>query len=158
MSARELPYSLAGNRQQGHEPVTPSPGVDRESDLPARIGAGDPLQPRGERMIHASLRVVPAAEKRKEVLRILRSLLGPTRVEPGCVSCRFYQDAEDEDALCYVEEWETEQDLQRHVQSDDYRKVLALMDLSGQPPEVRFYMVSKTFGIEYLTRTRSLVG
>jgi quinol monooxygenase YgiN len=109
-------------------------------------------------MIHASLRIAPAPQKREEVLRILRSLLGPTRVAPGCVSCGFYQDAENENVLCYMEQWETEQDLQRHVQSDDYRKVLALMDLSCEPPEVKFHKISETFGIEYLTRVRRLAG
>jgi quinol monooxygenase YgiN len=109
-------------------------------------------------MIHASLRVVLPAEKREEAHRIVRSLLGPTRVQPGCVSCHVYQDAEEKNAICYIEQWQTEEDLGRHIQCDDYRKVLALMELSSQPPELRFHIVSETFGIEYLTRVRSLIG
>jgi quinol monooxygenase YgiN len=55
-----------------------------------------------------------------------------------------------------VEDWQTEEDLQRHIRSDDYRKFLALIDLSSEPPELTFHRVSETFGIEYLSRVRSL--
>ena len=108
-------------------------------------------------MIHASLKVVPPAERREETLQIARSLLGPTSAAPGCLSCGFYTDAQNENILCYLEEWETEEDLQRHIRSDDYRKFLALIDLSGEPPDLKFHRVSETFGMEYLSRVRSLV-
>ena len=109
-------------------------------------------------MIHVSLKVVLSAERREEALRVVRSLLGPTSAAPGCVGCGFYTDAQNEKALCYVEDWETEKDLQRHIRSDDYRKFLALVDLSSEPPELKFQRVSETFGIEYLSRVRSPVG
>lgn len=108
-------------------------------------------------MIHASLRVVLTADRRVEAERIVRSLLGPTSAAPGCLSCGFYADAQNENVLCYVENWRTEEDLQRHIRSDDYRKFLALIDLSSEPPDLKFHRVSETFGIEYLSRVRSLV-
>ena len=108
-------------------------------------------------MIHVSLKVVPPAERREQALRIIRSLLGPTSAAPGCVNCGFYTDAQDENTLCYVEDWQTEEDLQRHIRSDDYRKFLALIDLSSEPPDLKFHRVSETFGIEYVRRVRSLV-
>ena len=109
-------------------------------------------------MIHVSLKVQLPAKRREEALRIVNSLLGPTSAAPGCANCGFYTDAQDENILCYVEDWRTEEDLQRHIRSDDYRKFLALIDLSGEPPELEFHIVSETFGIEYLSRVRSLVG
>ena len=109
-------------------------------------------------MIHASLKVVPPAERREETLRIVRSLLGPVSAATGCLNCGFYTDAQDENVLCYVEDWETEKDLQRHIRSDDYRKFLALIDLSSEPPDLKFHKVSQTFGIEYLSLVRSPLG
>jgi len=107
-------------------------------------------------MIHVSLKVVPPVERRQEAMRIVRSLLGPTGAAPGCTSCGFYTDAQNENTLCYVEDWDTEEDLQRHILSDDYRKFLALIDLSSEPPDLKFHVVAETFGIEYLSRVRSL--
>jgi quinol monooxygenase YgiN len=109
-------------------------------------------------MIHVSLKVVPPVERREEAMRIVRSLLGPTSAAPGCVNCGFYTDAQNENSLCYVEDWQTEEELQRHIRSDDYRKFLALIDLSSEPPELRFHKVTETFGIEYVTQVRSPVG
>jgi quinol monooxygenase YgiN len=109
-------------------------------------------------MIHVSLKVIAPSDRREEALRIVRSLLGPTSAEPGCVNCSVYTDAQNENTLCYVEDWQTEEDLQRHIRSDDYRKFLALIDLSSEPPDLKFHRVSETFGIEYLSRVRSLVG
>ena len=109
-------------------------------------------------MIHVSLKVEPPAERREEALRIFRSLLGPTSAAAGCVNCGFYRDAQNENTLCYVEDWQTEEDLQHHIRSDDFRKFLALIDLSSKPPELKFHMVCETFGIEYVTRARNLEG
>ena len=109
-------------------------------------------------MIHVSLKVVLPAKRRPEALRIIRSLLGPVSAAPGCLNCGFYTDAQDENVLCYVEDWETEKDLQRHIRSDDYRKFLALIDLSSEPPDLKFHKVAQTFGIEYLSLVRSPVG
>jgi len=109
-------------------------------------------------MIHASLKVVLPEERLGEAVRIIRSLLGPISAEPGCLSCGFYTDSQNENALCYVEDWETEEDLQRHIRSDDYRKFLALIELSSEPPDLKFHKVSQTFGIEYLRQVRSPVG
>jgi quinol monooxygenase YgiN len=108
-------------------------------------------------MIHVNLKVVLPIERREEALRIVRSLLGPTSAAPGCIHCGFYTDAQNENNLCYVEDWQTEEDLQRHIRSDDYRKFLALIDLSSEPPDLQFHRVSETFGIEYVSRVRSLV-
>ncbi|MFO7902666.1 MAG: putative quinol monooxygenase [Planctomycetota bacterium] len=105
-------------------------------------------------MIHASLRVVVPTEKRPEAARLVRSLLGPTSAEPGCIHCGSYTDFQNESVLCYVEDWETEEDLRRHIRSRDYRKFLALMDLSSEPPDLKFQRVSETLGIEYLARVR----
>ena len=107
-------------------------------------------------MIQASLRIVAPAGKRDEIVRTFRSLLEPTEVKHGCLGCRFYQDVADENALTYVEEWQTQEDLERHLRSDQYRKLLALIDLSTAPPELRFHTISETSGIEYLATVRTL--
>ncbi len=105
-------------------------------------------------MILASLRIVSAPEKRNEVMLTLHSLLEPTRVQPGCIGCCFHHDAENENTFTFVEEWKTQEDLERHLRSDQYQKLLALMDTSTEPPEIKFKKISETFGMEYLAAVR----
>ena len=107
-------------------------------------------------MIQASLRIVAPAERRDEIVQTFRSLIGPTEVKGGCLGCRFYQDVSDKNVLTYLEEWQTQEDLERHLRSDQYRKLLALIDLSTAPPELRFHTISETSGIEYLATVRTL--
>ena len=107
-------------------------------------------------MIQASLRITASPERRDEIVQTFRALLEPTEVKRGCLGCRFYQDVADENALTYVEEWQTQDDLELHLRSDQYRKLLVLIDLSTTPPELRFHTISQTSGIEYLATVRTL--
>lgn len=105
-------------------------------------------------MIIVILRVAVPPERWDETIRTVRSFLGPTRVQPGCISCRFYQDTEELNVLTLVEEWESQEDLDRHIRSDEYRKILAVMDLADEPPQIRFHTVSDTGGIGVIKAAR----
>lgn len=106
-------------------------------------------------MIIATLRIVTSPEKHQEILQTLRSVLGPTQVQPGCISCRVYaHDVENENALILLEEWKTQEDLERHLGSDDYRRILAAMDLASTAPEITFNTVSHTQGMEVIHAVR----
>ena len=106
----------------------------------------------------ALVRVVVATEKRADVLRTLRSLMGPTQVQRGCISCHLYRDAGNENALTYVEYWNCRDALDRHMRSDQYRKLLAVIDESVEPPEIRFDTVSETEGIAAIWSARGVAA
>ncbi len=107
-------------------------------------------------MIQASLRIVAPPEKRDDVLGTFRSLLGPTRVAPGCLQCHVCVDMEDENAITYVEEWQATEYLERHLRSDQYRRVLAMIETSTEAPELRYNTISETTGLEYLAAIRGV--
>jgi quinol monooxygenase YgiN len=101
-------------------------------------------------MIQASLRVVAPPGKRAEMLDVLRCLKGPTEVSRGCRVCRVLQDAEDERALTYVVQWETQHDLEEHLRSERFRRLLPYIELSVEPPEVEVSTVEQIGGIEFV--------
>ncbi len=106
-------------------------------------------------MILVTLRITIPAHKRREIQQTLRSMMGPTRVEPGCVSCRLSQDEEDKNVLNLVEEWTTEEELRRHLRSDQYRKILAIIECAVEPPEIKFSTVTHVAGIEAIEEARA---
>jgi quinol monooxygenase YgiN len=108
-------------------------------------------------MILASVTIIAATGQREELLRALRSLLGPIRVEPGCLSCHLYQDVEQPEALTLVEEWASPTDVERRLRSDEYRLLLQLMESSPEPPKVAFHVVEQTQGLERVHQARLLV-
>ena len=106
-------------------------------------------------MIVATLRVVVPARKRGEIHHALLSVLGPTEVQAGCMSCHLYQEAERPNAFTLVQEWATQTDLDRYIRSDLYQKVLAVMESASERPELRFDTVTHTAGIEAVQAARA---
>ena len=102
-----------------------------------------------------TLRLKVPRDQRNRFLDAARRVVGPTEVQPGCLSCRFYQDVNDPDAVFLVEEWETRQELDHHLTSQEYRIVLSLLDMSEKTPEFKISTISKTEGLEALEAMRS---
>ena len=100
--------------------------------------------------ILVTLRMIVQPEKRRDLLETMRGLLEPVRVERGCLSYRFYEDVEDRNTFVLVEEWNTQKDLESHIRTDNQRRLLALMDLLSEQPELRFNTVSHTAGMDLI--------
>jgi len=109
-------------------------------------------------MITATLRIDVGEERRGEVNRLLRSLIEPTRVETGCISCRLYHEEDDPNIMTWVEEWQSEADVKRHLRSPQYRKILAALDMADAEPQIRFDTVVETAGMRLIEEARGLNG
>lgn len=105
-------------------------------------------------MIIASLRFRVPYEGRRHFLDAAKMILGPTKIKPGCIDCRLYQDLEEPDALFLVEEWGSRQMYERHINSDQYWIILSLMEASDQLPEIKINTVSNTEGLEAIEAVR----
>lgn len=105
-------------------------------------------------MIIVILKMVVRPEKKEDLIEIIRGILEPTRVEKGCLDYHLYQDFEDTNAFVVLEQWATQQDLERFVRSNNYRQLLAAMDLLAEPPEVKINAISYTAGLEAIQATR----
>jgi len=104
------------------------------------------------------LRILPLPKQRLEVLEILRSVQGPTLAQPGCESCRIYEEQGAERAILLCEHWESEGSLQEHVRSELYGRVLAAVELSHRAPEFCFYHVSVRRGMDLIEEIRGRSG
>jgi len=106
-------------------------------------------------MIVGTLRIQPSPTRRPEVLEILRSIQGPVASDPGCAACHVYEEDGPDHAILLIERWTSRSALEAHLRSENYRRILGALELSGSPPEVRFDHVSSSEGLELVERTRS---
>ena len=106
-------------------------------------------------MIQATHKMNFAPEKITDALQILRSIIERTRVEPGCISCAVYQDTDSEHIIVLEEKWRSDEDLQRHLCSEDYQKVILVMEIACSPPEISFYTIEETMGVEFIEKART---
>ena len=105
-------------------------------------------------MITTFLKINVPFERQKSAVQTVRSILGWTSAQPGCISMAFYQDTNNPDALMLFEEWENWDSLENHIRSDAYRNILELMELSSEPPEIIFHGVAESKGLEFIERLR----
>lgn len=105
-------------------------------------------------MVIVSLRFRVPHERHRHILNAAKLVLGPTRIKPGCIDCRLYQDLDEPDALFLVEEWESRKKFERHINSDQYRIILSLMEASDQSPEIKINTISKSEGLEAIAAVR----
>ncbi len=101
-------------------------------------------------MIFVTLKMIVQPEKRRDLIETMRGMLEPARVERGCLSYRLYEDVENRNAFVLLEEWATQEDLERHISKDNQRWLLALIDLLSEQPELRFNTVSHTAGMDLI--------
>jgi len=93
-------------------------------------------------MILVILRMKVLAEKRKELSQTIASLIGSLRTEKGCWRCNFYQSMEDENELCVLEEWDTRENLNRHMKSERFKVLRGVTYLLQEPHEMVFHTVA----------------
>jgi quinol monooxygenase YgiN len=106
-------------------------------------------------MILSFIKLIPQSEKRQAMIDILRTMEALTKIKPGCLCCCTYEQADERHAVLYVERWESREALNIHVQSSMYMRLLTAMELAGEAPEIQFYEVEKTMGIELIEALRA---
>jgi len=106
-------------------------------------------------MILATIRMTIPPKKRDEALRILRSVSDRCKDHSGCLGCDIYEDVQENKVIMFEEMWRSEEDLERHLRSGEYRNVLLVMEMALKHPEVRFNTVSTSTGIETIEKARS---
>ena len=105
-------------------------------------------------MIIESVGIVASPQRRKEIRRGLASLVEPTQVRPGCVSCQLYQNSNDPNEFRFESQWQTMDDFILHACSELYRTLLELLEMSVRTPAITFYEVSATHGLELVRMAR----
>lgn len=99
-------------------------------------------------MLKLTLRLDIEPRSFDEAAQVLRSLVGTVRAEPGCCATRLLQGLDDPVAVTFVEEWRSRDDLQRHLRSPAFRKVLAVMELAARAPTFEIDEVSSRHGFD----------
>jgi quinol monooxygenase YgiN len=104
------------------------------------------------------MQIVTPDEKRTALLRTLGSMLGPTRVAPGCRDARLYSDLDRRKTLLLVEEWESREQFDRSLDAAKINAIVAAIELCSEAPVVRVDAVEREEGVEALALHRSVSG
>jgi len=106
-------------------------------------------------MVLATVRLTIPPQKRDEALKILRLTAEQCRIWPSCLSCRIYEDVQEHNVLMFEQRWGSQEDLERHLRSDEYYNVLLVMEMALEQPDIRFDTISESTGIETVEKARN---
>jgi quinol monooxygenase YgiN len=93
----------------------------------------------------------PSSRGAQDLLDAVRFLAVSTRLEDGCLGCSTWVDPDG--SVHYVEEWASEPDVRRHVRSDRFTSLLAVVE-SSKEPRVHFDFITASRGLDYVAEVR----
>lgn len=105
-------------------------------------------------MVISTLRLFPSQEQRRDVLTALRSVQGPTRSLSHCLCCQLLEEDGHQEGILYIQQWDSEEELNRHIRSDLYGRILGIAELSRIPPEFHFHYVEKSRQLDLIEALR----
>jgi quinol monooxygenase YgiN len=85
-------------------------------------------------VLNVHMEAVPGREQ--ELKDELRSLLIPTRSEPGCLAYELHTDPENPRKFMFYEKFKSQAALDEHINSPHFKKFLAYRAMNGDPVAV----------------------
>jgi hypothetical protein len=95
------------------------------------------------------------AERRTEAVAMLTTMQGRLEICSDFLGSWIQERSLPCSQVIYSEHWNSEKALFSHIRSALYRRVLAVIEFSTRPPEISFYFVSHTRGMELIQSLRS---
>ena len=89
-----------------------------------------------------------------DAAQLLFSVIGQIEVKSGCRSCWVGRSLGEESRIDYQELWDSEKAFRRHIRSEEFRRVLAAMDLCDEEPWIMIGTLEANCGMEFLRRLR----
>ena len=105
-------------------------------------------------MIIVRITMKALMEKRTEMMQTLLSMIGPAGKEKGCLSYDVFCDIEGNTVFNLFEEWESREDLERHIRSERFSVLLGTKSLLAKPLEINIHTVSHSQGVEVVNALR----
>jgi quinol monooxygenase YgiN len=93
-------------------------------------------------------------EKRKELVQTLLGMIEPSRKAKGCISHQVYQNLDDDNLFILLEEWQSQEDLDARLRSDQFSALLGAMNLLSEAADIQFSTAPSTSGMEVVKAAR----
>jgi hypothetical protein len=93
-------------------------------------------------------------DQARPITQALHVMMVDMRRSRGCIGCSLSTGIGDRGTVRYTEEWETEEDLRRRLDSHTFSNLATLIDASTQPPLVEFVLPTGIRGLDYIGEMR----
>ncbi len=105
-------------------------------------------------MILATVRMTLPPQRLGQISKTLKSMATETGIQAGCLSSRLYHDENEEAVFMFEQVWRNQDYLDLYLRSEHYRRMLLVMEMAGEPPEIKFHTISEPAGLEVVEKAR----
>ena len=88
------------------------------------------------------------------MLQALARVMFQAKLERCCLECQIYAETGNPHSLLYIEQWTTEQEMDRQLRSARFGTLLAIMETAPAAPRLEIQTVSEQRGLEYVESVR----
>lgn len=99
-------------------------------------------------IVHSTIRMLIPLNKQIEAIEILQTVCAQIQFNPNCISTHLYRGVDDGRAVMIEERWTCDEHVIQHLRSDIYRRILLVIEMAEEPPEIFFDVVERSAGIE----------
>ncbi|BBO74841.1 hypothetical protein DSCW_22580 [Desulfosarcina widdelii] len=117
-----------------------------------------PNQQKQSFAVHSTIRMLIPINKQSEALDILGAVSAQVQFEPNCIFSRLYRGVDDVRAIMIEERWTSDEFVLQHLKSDAYRRILMVIEMAEEPPEIRFDIIRESTGVETIENARQSVA
>ena len=93
-----------------------------------------------------TIKIQTTPKNRKELMQTVRSLYDPLQCRQGCKSCRIYRDIDNRETVIVIQEWDSRNQLDDHLRSDEFAVMIGAMSLLEKPETVEFQVLDQVEG------------
>lgn len=106
-------------------------------------------------MVFSIMKLYIPVERRKEAMQILRSIPGRLEIYNEFLGSWIQERDDPCSHILYAEQWKSEDAINEHIRSPLYRRILQVMEFSTRTPEIGFYFISHTKGMDLIESLRT---
>ena len=106
-------------------------------------------------VVQLFLKLIAPAGQDREVTKALQTIMLPARLSRGCSRVELCAEVGRPDVLCYLEEWDVEEELIAQLRVERFSRLLEVMECASEPPFLEFRFVSGRRGLDYIASARS---
>ncbi|HOW26546.1 MAG TPA: antibiotic biosynthesis monooxygenase [Bacteroidales bacterium] len=109
-------------------------------------------------MVISCYSLTTSLSRARDLLDVLRSVSGPSLFMKGCITSDIWQNPDNPGMFMLHEEWNSLADLESHISSPLYHRLLAAMELCIIKPQVIFMDGQDIRGIEWVEQLRTIIA
>ena len=107
-------------------------------------------------VVQLTVRLLATPDRVDDIVRTLvRVVMLPVQQLTRCRIAQVYQRINEPLRVDYVEEWDDMAALRPHLDCERFSRLLELIEMASEAPEVEFRCISETHGLDYIGTQRA---